>query len=97
MIATLATSQKWLDPKIEGKKTLNPKPTTLASAAAPSKTKTQRKKKKRKTPTQCTRFSLSCSVHIILELQLVSLCGFFFNLLLSEAQKLSVAAGTHDI
>jgi hypothetical protein len=66
-------------------------------SSRPLQNKTQRKKKKRKTPAQCTRFSLSCSLHIVLELQLVSLCGFFFNLLLSEAQKLSVAAGTHDM
>jgi hypothetical protein len=52
MIATLATSQKWLHRKIEEKKTLNPKPTTLASAAAPSKTKTQRKKKNKKNNTR---------------------------------------------
>jgi hypothetical protein len=46
----LPTSQKWLHCKIDKKKTLNPKPTTLASAAAPSKTKPKGKKRKEKHP-----------------------------------------------
>jgi hypothetical protein len=65
MIATLATSQKWLHRKIEEKKTLNSKPTTLASAAAPSKTKTQRKKEKKKNthPVHQVLTKLLCAHH----------------------------------